>query len=414
MRRARDERTARIGKVALAAAMTGGLVSGAQAQTVNVNTPVSVPVAGNVDRFRVVPVITSVYDSNVLRLNDARGSGPRDNIRVSPALAVDLNRIFGRTRVTAGGTVGYDFNTRFSGLDRERINLTSSVTTPVGAPCSVTGSAALERAQFDLGDTNTVVTESFLRQVYDVGASCRAAAGFFPAVGVNRVSLTNSSRKVLDTNQSAVRAGIGYGRPSLGTLQLIGSVAKIARPGIEDLTGIDDSTMITDVQLVFERSVAPRVSFRLGGGITHADPKRAAVPSFSGPSFDAQVTIRPVPRFTIVGSGRRAVQNQSSFGATYIIADSYNLNVSYLLSARSTATLFAQRAQRDPRGEDLALTLQPPRGKDKLNLVGGSYAFDFHRSLRLSLSVTHQRRTADNAIYDYTATSASAGVTARF
>ena len=77
MRRARDERTARIGKVALAAAMTGGLVSGAQAQTVNVNTPVSVPVAGNVDRFRVVPVITSVYDSNVLRLNDARGSGPR-------------------------------------------------------------------------------------------------------------------------------------------------------------------------------------------------------------------------------------------------------------------------------------------------------------------------------------------------
>jgi len=121
-----------------------------------------------------------------------------------------------------------------------------------------------------------------------------------------------------------------------------------------------------------------------------------------------------VPRFTIVGSGRRAVQNQSSFGATYIIADSYNLNVSYLLSARSTATLFAQRARRDPRGEDLALTLQPPRGKDRLNVVGGSYAFDFHRSLRLSLNVAHQRRTADNAIYDYTATSASAGVTARF
>jgi hypothetical protein len=413
MRIMRRNSLVRTGHVAVAMAMVGAASSAAQAQTFNVNTPVSVPVAGNVDRFQILPVITTTYDSNALRANGDAVEGPRDNVRVSPGASVILNRLIGRTRFSLNGTAGYDFNTRFTEFNRERINLASQVTTPVGSPCTVTGNAGYERAQFDLTDTGVLVGASYQRQTYDVSASCSRVAGLYPAVGANYVSTSNSSSSSLDSNQFGLRAGVGYARPSLGNIRLEGGVSKISRPGVKDVLGIDDSRTISYVQFIFSRAVAPRVSFNLGAGLAHANPARTNVKPFTGPSFNGQLTIRPIPRVSFVAAAQRNVQNQSGYSATYVILDTYRVAGSYRLSSRSRASIYGQRSRSDPRGQDLLQFVQP-RGADTLRVLGADYSFDFPTSLRLTLSLQRLKRTAGNSIYDYEASTASAGVSARF
>jgi hypothetical protein len=413
MQNAWNKRAGRVGDAVMAVALTGSLAPVAEAQIIRANTPLNVSAEGNTDRLRILPVVTSVYDSNLYRSEDLGATGPRDNIRVSPGASIGLNRIFGRTRVGLDGTLGYDFNTRFKQLNAERINLSANVTTPVGSPCTVSGSAAFDRSQFDFANTDVATTASNQRQTYDLSGTCNRSSGFFPTIGINFVADSNSQRAALESDQVTIRGAVGYSKPSLGRVQLVVAVSKISRPNIKSLLGINDDTTISFAEVVFSRAVSPRVSFDVGLGITHAQPARSDVAPFTGPSFDASVSIRPIPRFIIAFTAARSVQNQSGYSATYIIADNYGVSASYQLSARTTATVFAQQSHRDPRGQDL-LQLVKPRGNDTQRQVGVGYSFDFRKSLRFNLSLARRSSTVENQVYNYSATSASAGVSARF
>jgi hypothetical protein len=366
---------------------------------------------GNQPRISVVPSIRTVYDSNALRLN-SDSDGPKDNVRVTPGVDVAIRRTLGRIAINASGSIGYDYNSRYRFLNRTRIEATGRATGPIGALCRATLDTRYQQFQFDLGDVDQIIGTTTRQQYYDAEFQC-ALTGITPTVGVTYTDRSSSSSLLFNSNSVSVRGGLNYSRPSLGIASLTVSRGRLRRPGTDLLIGFDDGTDTTQVQLSLVRNIAPRLGFTAGIGYVRADPLRAGVDTFSGPSFNSQITWRPHPRFVVDGSAQRQVTNQTGFNATYVLREDYQLGVSWRLTRASRVTLSASQANRDFRGRE-ALPLATPINHDKTQTLTGAYSFDTARVFRFTFAASKRWRDADAARYDFSSTVMSVSVGAKF
>ncbi len=409
----------------LAVGIVGGITSEANAQTaplgqptaasiigqVPANSPLSTTKVDNSPRFALVPSVRTVYETNTLGYVEVRG--PRDNVRVTPGLDLNYRRQFGRVALGVSGSAGYDFNSRFRYLNQRRIDFSGSAQAPVGAVCSFRTQANYDTFRYDLNDTQAQVGSVSTTQVYGVSASCARGAGFSPVGRFNFRSLSSSRTHFFDYKQYIGNLGVAYAQPSIGTVTLSGTVAKLHRPFLIELTGVNDDTDVYSLTLGLSRSVSPRVRISASGGITKADPKRRGVAGFAGASYNAEVDWSPIPRFTVSGTGIREVTNQNGISATYVIRENYGLSGTLQVGGKSNIRLSGNRSRSDYRGEDLTPSLLPVR-VDRFSSVSSSYSYNLSRRLRASVSLSHRWRKADNPLYDYTSTALSSSIGANF
>ena len=366
------------------------------------------------DAIAVRAGATAVYDSNILRRNVGRSTGNSGNVRVTPTIEVLLNRRLGRYLFSADGSAGYDLNTRFSELNRVRLNLNGRARMPLGGRCAVTPQATYQRFQTDLGDLQVLRGNTTEFQNYTIGIACPRRTGFTPNFSVNQNTGKNSNvlRELLDYRSRGVTAGLSYYRPSLGTVSLNGSYRRIERPNLIDQFGIRDATKVKQLGVVLDRSVSTRLSATAGLSILRIDPDRAAVRSYSGIGYNADIVYRPVPRAAIVAHLERDARGQSSVNATYVLADVYRLSGNWALTARSSVDVGLAHDIRRFRGEGLVPGFQA-RGVDRTDAITGRYNYDIRQRWRLSVFASYRTRNADNDLFDYSATSVGISASTR-
>jgi hypothetical protein len=375
-------------------------------------SPLATTTANNRPRLTLVPSVRSAYDSNALPIASL-GDEPRDNMRVTPGIDLDYRRLFGRVALSARGSAGYDFNSRFRFLNQSRINISGSAQAPVGSICSAIAEARYERSRFDLNDTQASAGATSTTQTYSANANCTRGGGVSPVAGFTYRSLESSQARFFDYQQYVETLGIAYTKPSIGTITLNAMAAQLRRPFLAELTGFNDDTDVYSLAIGLNRSVSPRIRIRAAGGMTKADPRRAGVPSFLGASYDGQVEWLPVPRLTFIGSALREVTNQGGVSSTYVIRENYALSARLQASAKSQISVTGSSVQRDFRGEDLTPSLLPIR-TDQSNTVSANYSYDLSRRLRVNFGVSRRRRKADNPIYNFKSTVLSSSIGAHF
>jgi Putative beta-barrel porin 2 len=366
------------------------------------------------DTLQVLPTLSLIYDTNALRGTFQGQDSGDGNFRITPSVAVILNRRFGRTTVTASGSAGYDFNSRFKDLNQVRIAFNGSANLPIGGRCSVTPQVGYQRYQTDLADLEILRDNTTEFQDYTLTAACPQRVGFFPYVSVNQNTGKNSNdnREILDYRTRSATVGMNYYRPSLGTVQLLATFRRIERPNVEQVIGIEDRTSANNYGVRIERSVSPRLSAAIGLSYLTVDPNRPGVRGYDGLAYNGSVTYRPNPSWALTAFASRDARGESAISASYVLENVYRLNTSYKLSARSSIDGGLERSTRSFRGEGL-FPGNLIRGGDRTNIASIRYNFDPGRVFRLSTFAAYRERDGDNDIFDYDAIVVGASVSTR-
>jgi hypothetical protein len=386
----------------------------AQAQQAGSNGgPVGqVQTSGSANRERLViePSMTLSYDSNILRRDSTIAGGDTDNVRVTPSLTVGYNREVGRTALSLGAALGYDFNSRFRYLNRQRLTLRAGVVLPVGALCPISLSASHQEAQYDLADTEDSVASVLTINEFSTNIRC-TRAGITPTLGGSYRDTRNSTNPLGDNNYREAHFGARLNVPSIGALTINGQLGKIARPEFERVTGTEDSTDIKRIYLAFERAVAPRFRFSSTIGFVDATPARSTVPSFSGLSYSAEAGYLFTPRLRLTLNGSRDVETSSGLTASYMIRSQLRATANIDVLNRTSIIVAGSYVKRNLKKEAGNLSRF---GSDEAKTVSVNISRDIGRRLRLGLSSSYISRDADVDLFDFDSTNVALTFSSRF
>lgn len=365
------------------------------------------PATAQENRFDLGVRVVETYDTNILRTSPARGDGPRDNLSISPQATLDYQRRFGRQSVFLNAAAGYNFNSRFRGLDRETIVLSGGSNLRFGARCAVDPAVTVQRAQSDLEDLGDTVVNTVTVADYSIQAACPRPAGFYPAVALGLFRVDNSAvRRERDQSVVDGRAGIVYRRPGLGEAELFVQILDISRNRripIDTGVGTDvrrDKSDVTTIGLQLSRGVGTRVSASASAGYTTVDAKAPGVPDFSGVTYRGSVSYRPAPRLGFTAGFGRSISARGNLGTSYYITTTADLGASARLTARTSAGVGVQLAKRRFRGEDAGFRFGP-RGDDRQVTATANVSYAISRPISLDLSARYRNRDADNDFYDF-------------
>ena len=368
------------------------------------------------DILDVRAAVVSTFDTNLLRLNEERAPGDRDDVRVTPQLDVNIRRLIGgRHQLTIGGTAGYDFHGRYSFLDRERIDLGADLNIVLGAFCSIRPGVRLNWGQAQLSDQGVIVGNTERRTDYEISLACRRPAGLYPRFAGRLTRVTNSAerRRVFNLDDDYVEAGLGYSLPSVGDLLLVGSYERFDRPVLRDFVDLNDRTETYRAGLEFRRAVAPRISFRAAAYYLRVETEDDGWSNFSGMGFRGGIEFRPAPSLEADIQLSRDIANQSNIATAYTIQTEARANATYRPSTRSQIRLGGRYLRRALRGQ-LIVDTPFPRERDTTYGVFAGYSFDVTERLRAGLTARHEHRDAPLSFYLFSSTSGAASLSLRF
>lgn len=438
-----DERDKGLDKKAWLALLLIGSGEAAIAQSTSARPPV-VGSAGRASRgapVRQIGIRAAVdvnYDSNVFGVNQFIGTDrltngrSKSDISITPSLQLDILVPLGRQSVFARGGIGYDFYTRNSELNRERINLDLGANLQLTNFCATTVDATYLRARSNAGDIIDPITGVFARadnteEFKSIGgrANCGGAIGISPGFGY-RHSETRNSRtafKFNDSNQDAFDASIGYQRPTLGRLSIYGSYTKGEYPNRDiyfnqfaqfGLIGPHDGVTSYSAGARFERNIGSRISGAVSLGYSWVNPKSPFSQKFRGSSYSLELNVVPTNRLSLDLAASRSAELSNTGVSSFSITEVYSLNGTYKLNERLGLNFGASQQSRDfRRSKDApqALPNQPiPLDNDKFTRFYGGFVYDLNRRIRLNGLVSQQHRGANDARFRYNNTTASLGV----
>jgi hypothetical protein len=351
-----------------------------------------------------------LYDSNLLRLNHARGGSDGSDVRITPAIDIDIVRPIGRDNMALTGFVGYDFYRRNSFLNRERIRLDASSRLGLGAFCRANLSAGVDFQQTDLSDLGERVGNTTRQQSFGGTVDCSQRVGLAPTLTARRTVENNSreSRRRYDLRAYNVSGGLSYTKPDFGVVQAFYRTRHISHPFRLLTSGmLGDKTDVSEFGVGFRRASAPRLHFDVNAMWVKTRSQRREARSFSGISWDTSVDWLPSPRLSFAAKLNRSIRGESSFGAAYTIDTTSSLSAGYQLTYRTKLFVSLSKRRRVFRGED-TLAAQPARGWDDTSGVGAGATYDLHK-IRLSTSVGYRHRNSGNEYYHYSSTTALFG-----
>lgn len=366
------------------------------------------------------------YETNVARASRAAAIArglTRDDVRFTPGITAEGTVPLGRQSVSLSGFVGYDFYARNERLNRERISLDSTLGLRFGR-CDGTVQARYARRLSDLGDLGVVAvpvpTSRTLRNTEDIktiGATigCSGVVGLRPTATVEQQWADNSADflKRSDFDSTTVSAGIGYVRPSFGTVTLFGRYQKTRFPNRVVAAGAGvDGFNTKSAGVSYDRSIGARLRGSLEVAYTQVNPDRPGLETDDGITWRVGLTAQPSTRVQLTANTSRAIEPTNRTDANYVINKSFDLGASYALSER--VTLSAGAAQQRRRFVGATNILGVALVNDRLWTYSTGLSFQQSERLQFGLNGAYVDRNANGNIFDYSTARIGASVSLTF
>jgi Uncharacterized protein conserved in bacteria (DUF2320). len=346
------------------------------------------------------------HNSNVARSNSAqaaaRGLSLSDTL-FTPSATVDVFLPVGRRSVFLRGVAGYTFYEKNDKLNRERLDVSGGVNSPILGPCQGVLTGGYSRGINQIDDPTLIENVENIQDTKRLGlnVNCAGATGLGLVASVSK-DWTENSLDFLessDAERTSYMAGVSYSRPALGTLTVFGNRDETEYP--KRLLG--GGYEMNSVGVTLERKLGARIQ----GSVTvaYASVEQKGLEALLGHgdmhtnSYAADLTYRVSDRLRLQANLARSVTPASGFGRTYDLTESYRLAGDYDLGSRITVSVGASKVDREAGGvlPDPVLQLTDSTTKSF------SVAVRYRQSERLSfvLSGGREDRTTNSPEFDY-------------
>lgn len=378
----------------------------------------SLAVPGAAVRSDISLTLNARYDDNVPRLNDLqpnRRNLARSDVRITPALAIDVARNLGRQQVGISAQLGYDFYTRNTRLNRERLSVEpyAYLDLPV---CDLALQTLASRQQSDLGELTFIgidpsigVDNTETRKRVDARLICGDTYGLRPTFEIERASGDNSNplRQIADYRTTRYQSGVGYTSPTLGEISIYAFKTDTDLPNQILPGGAGSGYTQKGYGLSYGRAIGTRLRFN--GSISQVEVQpRDASGARSGLNGSLALTLLASDRLQIVANATRAFTSTLTSSATYELAQSYGLTANYAVNDRLRLRAGGQVSPRSffygvqPTG--------PFIGKQTQYDIFAGASYQLNPRLRVSFDTGAQRRDSDLDFFDYRSFYAAIGM----
>lgn len=355
--------------------------------------------------LRIEPSLTLTYDDNIYRV-DSDVDEPVDDLIVMPSVAVRYDRDIGVRAISLRALLGYE---QFVGEDansKPRLELEASGKLLIAGTCAVKPLASYREQRADYGDINSRAQNLQRFSTLALAADCERP-GLYPVAAIRRDTARNSDAyDYADQTSTLYRAGIGYNKPSLGTLTAYFEHLDSDRPQL----GVDNR--YDAYGLSFERSVSPLTTIDADLRWMHVTSSSTAVGGYDGPGWHLRVTNRAIPRVQLAVSTEREIVNDSLIATGFAIRTNYRLGADLALSELTSIGAFADFTRRQFRQDAMIRAFNYTR--DSTNQFGLIAKRKFTDRFAADLSVARIDRSTNSDVSNYRATRVALGATMRF
>ena len=369
-----------------------------------------------------------VYDSNITGgravVADAKDLH-QDDIIYTPTARANFYLPVGRQSVFLDASVGYDDHQYNSMLNHANITLNGGVVASLGRSGGDIADVYSE-VQSNEADLPLQVTRN-IQTIQSIGiqVNCSTGVGLGEFLTVRHTAIDNSAQtSVIDSKAWSASAGLSYQRPVLGAISVFAAYSSI------DYSNSGPTSLPTPGYQTYSLGLtyARRIGARLKGSmelslqdIRPGDPPTAIFPPGALPiatrsslvsvSAQGQLDYAVNSRLKASLTLQRNVQPSIQEGADYTVVELAQLEGTYTLSSRLSASLGASWRNLDYRGVAPAtVTALDLVTQDEITGVFGSVSYHLGRKGTLTLDVRHNIRNTNITIFDYTET--RVGITA--
>jgi len=353
------------------------------------------------------------HQSNIARTSASaaalRGVSRSDE-KVTPNLNVNIGLPFGPHSFSLAGGVGYEFHRKNTRLDRERINLNSGVNMDFPI-CDPSFSGSVSRGQSDLGERailpgeppSTVKNTETLLGV-GTTVACGKSYGIRPTVSVSYLDGTNSDtlRKIRNKNVWSYSGGLGYVHPSVGDILLFVQQSDTRFPNQILPDGRESGNRVRSYGGSFSRNLGTRLQGSIQLTYTEVKSRQQGLEEFHGLNWSGDLTAQVTPDLMLHGSFSRAISSALAVDANYHVDTNYSLTASYAISPLTSLQGGMSLSRRRFIGSDVpGIPALDQLDHDNRKNIFASVSYQFRPKLMFTFDVTHEKRSANGTIYDY-------------
>lgn len=356
--------------------------------------------------FTLSAGLLGTYDDNIFRTDSAR-QRPVDDFILTPQVNGQYKRQIGLNDITVRADASYGYYVRNPGRSRVQAILDTQGTFRIAGTCVIKPLARIQRQRADYGDINGSIDNFQTFTALGLEATCPRTVGLFPIVGIRRDTSDNDPRFAF-ANQKAVSytAGIGYARPSIGT------VTAYYNRIDSDRSAIGVTNHIDRAGVTFVRSVVSSASLKADVQYLNARSDGAVVRPYRGLGWAGELVYRPLPRLSLTGTTDRRIINDTLVPAGFAVQTDYGLRADWQFAERTLIRAQASYATRSFRGDPLVIV----SGINDDTLVDALVRMTRRVGARVDLQVEarHISRQTDTDANQYKVTLATGGITYRF
>jgi len=364
------------------------------------------------------------YNSNIAGSDEQiaaqRGLKLADEI-FTPGLDFTLARQVGRPLLYLRGDVNYAYYAVNTFRSRTDFNLDGGASGHFG-PCQEDVTGAYAHNETPLSELALGVIHN-IEETASVGfdARCGRQSGLTPTVSVQENWLNNTSKiqSVIDNQTTSVDAGIGYTRPTVGTLSLFGDYSSATYPNRRFLVmGVSAPDILIYGYNVygggirFERPVGGRISILASLSYTSLEGNSPGAVGFHGITYSADATYNVSTHLSTHVQAVRATQPSNRPGSNFSLRTTYEADTTYQLGSRYTIVLSAQYQNLNYPGSNPRITLDLTDETTYSGMITINYKLT--RRIRLGLTTSEENRSANFPGLSFDATKVTLHAVATF
>ena len=365
--------------------------------------------------------VTTQYDSNVAEssreLAALRGLTLADEL-ITPSGIFQVARPLGAISLMLRGTGGYDFHRVNTIRDTVHFDFAAGADLHTGQ-CheSVVGDYAQsqsELSQLTVGLLNNTQDTTSINAT----AACGRQTGLAPKVSFTQSWLSNSSiiYKTVDNRTSTIDASLAYQRPAFGAASVFGTYEQATYP--HRLFLGPNGPLAYGYKLYaggfrYEHLVGSKIDLTAQVSYTALDPDSGSAQKFNGFTFAGDATYYMNTRLKTHVSVSRQTLPSTRPDSNFSVEDSYAADVSYLLGARLTLTLNADRKHTSFVGSIIPDPFRRLTEQTAYD-VGGQASYTLNRRITLLLTAGDTEFQANLTGFSYSSTKIGIGVRATF
>lgn len=346
-----------------------------------------------------------LYDDNVYRVDD-RAENPTEDLIVTPWAELTYGKPIGRHDLLLRGRLGYDRFISEGQRSKLRIDAEAKAVIRFGATCAITPLASYRQQRADYGDLNQQTENLQGFTTFGADLSCERP-GLFPVASYRRDLTRNADAfDYADQTSDTFLGGIGYHKPSLGTITAFYERVNSDRRTL----GIENR--INSWGMKFERSVSPLTQIDAELRWLDVESDSDAVGSYDGLGWNVSLSSSIVPRLKLTATTERGIVNDSLIASGFAIRTRHRFEGEFAISELTSAGLYAEWERRKFR-QDAALRPFSITA-DRNRRFGGTLKRKLSDRAELVLDAQHYVRRTDTSVANFSGTQVTLGAALKF